>query len=114
MVAQLDIPILMKNAQFTIVLYENAKPNNRYCEANRMYQAMSLGVPIIVGNNPSMAEVVKDKYGIVLKSDGADIKELENAILILNKDFSFYKYNCKIDSKKYVWNDNMIKTEWLK
>lgn len=114
MVDQLSIPTLLKNARYTIVLYEITKPNNRYCEANRLYQAISLGVPVIVGINDTMANLVKNKFGIVLNSDGNDINELYKAISQLKENYREYKSNCVSNSKNYIWKDEFVDFDWFK
>jgi len=113
MVNQLAIPMLLKESLFSIVLYETSKPNNRFCEANRLYQTISLGVPVIVGKNESMADVVQGKYGIVMKTDGSDINELKESIFKLSSDIEFYKSNCIKHSEDYIWKDEYINFDWL-
>lgn len=114
MVPQLSIPSLLKDAEFTLVLYDTAKPNNKYCEANRMYQAMSLGVPVIVGCNPSMRDVVDGNCGIALKSDGADLKELKDAVQEMQKNLNVFKGRCLSSSGQYIWNDSFVNINWFK
>ena len=113
LVPQLTIPSILKKSKFTIVLYETSTPNNKYCEANRMYQSMSLGVPIIVGENPSMAEVVDGIFGIALKSDGSDIEELNEAVKVMCQNMDKYKVNCLKHSRDYIWSENMVDTDWI-
>lgn len=114
MVPQLSIPSLLKHAEFTLVLYETTKPNNKYCEANRMYQAMALGVPVIVGCNPSMKEVVADKYGIALESDGSDFNELKKAVDTLVRNREYYKKNCMDYADEYIWRNSFVDINWFK
>lgn len=113
MVKQLEIPLLLRYAQFSIILYKKCDANNRYCEANRMYQAIALGVPVIVGNNESMESIVKDKFGIVLNSDGSDFDDLKMSIIMMNDNLPFFKHTCCLHSKEFVWNDDMVDTKWL-
>jgi glycosyltransferase involved in cell wall biosynthesis len=113
MVPQLSIPALLKHAVFSIVLYDVQKPNNKYCEANRMYQAMALGVPVIVGCNPSMKEVVAERCGIALKSDGSDFEELCSAINKLTSNIDFYKNNCQEHAGEYIWKDSFVDINWF-
>lgn len=113
MTEQLAIPALLKDAEFTVVLYSITNANNRYCEPNRMYQAISLGVPVIVGCNESMAEVVNNKYGIAMRTDGSNANELKNAVQEMNANLSFYKKNCMLHCCEYIWSDNLVKFEWI-
>jgi glycosyltransferase involved in cell wall biosynthesis len=113
MIDQLAIPVYLRNALFTIVLYDISKPNNRYCEANRFYQAINFGIPVIVGSNETMSEIT-DLYnvGIALKSDGCDLEELRTAINQLLENYDLYKRNAESCKKRFVWNDDLIMKEW--
>lgn len=113
LVPQLTIPSVLREAKFTIVLYETASPNNKFCEANRMYQSMALGVPIIVGENPSMAEVVDEVYGIALKTDGSDLNELGCAVRELCNHLNEYQLNCKEHADDYLWSESMVPMNWM-
>lgn len=110
---QLAIPAYLKQASYTIVLYTKDTPNNLYCEANRFYQAIALGVPVICGFNEPMKEIV-DKYdvGITLESDGRDIEQLKASIYTIESKNSLYKSNCIISKEKMIWNNDMVKEEW--
>jgi len=105
MINQLNIPQYIKDSLFSIVLYDAVKPNNMYCEPNRMYQALSLEIPVIVGNNPPMAELIK-KYaiGVVLNDDGRDIEELKLGINKLLKNRTLYVNNIKYCKNNIIWN----------
>ena len=112
LVPQLTIPSILREAKFTIVLYETATPNNKYCEANRMYQAMAMGVPLIVGENPSMADVVHGTYGIALKSDGSELSELNQAVKDITRNLNHYRNNCLAHSNDYLWSQDMVPLDW--
>lgn len=108
MIDQLSIPSLLRKAKFSIVLYDTSDPNNRFCEANRFYQSIVLGIPTICGNNESMAEIInEDEVGVVLDSDGRDINNIITSIKILLSNYSYYKENCEKYKSKYVWNTNL-------
>lgn len=78
---QLSLSLYLRNAVFTIILYTKDTPNNRYCEANRFYQACSLAVPLICGSNESMKSIIDEWHmGICLKTDGRSLDELIKAI----------------------------------
>lgn len=101
MVDQLKIPAYIRGAQFSMVFYETSRPNNRFCEPNRMYQSIVLGKPVIVGCNEPMKSLV-DKYGfgIVLQGDGSNLEENQRAITSLMEDH-----------EEFVTNINNFKTE---
>ena len=106
MVDQLDIPMYIKGSRFSIVLYDIITPNNKFCEPNRMYQAIVLGVPVIVGCNEPMKDIVeKYQFGIALNHDGKDLDDLKNQIKRLEYKIEHFKKN--IQSKKYkiMWKN---------
>ncbi|NQT27632.1 glycosyltransferase [candidate division KSB1 bacterium] len=114
MINQLDIPQYLKNAMFSIVLYDYSIPNNRYCEANRFYQAINFGIPVIVGSNESMADFIKAyKFGIALEKDGRDIEEISHAITRMLDNYNYYSNNAEYCKNKLLWSDDTIKQEWL-
>lgn len=80
-VNQNEIIHFVDNALLSFVFYKQSSPNNLYCEPNRLYQLITRGVPVIVGNNPPMKNVV-EKYsaGIVLPDDGSDEESLMSAL----------------------------------
>ncbi|MCH2072678.1 glycosyl transferase family 1 [Acinetobacter pittii] len=75
---------VLNKCALTVILYKQDSLNQTYCDANRLYQAMALGVPVIVGNNPTLIETtVNYKNCEVLDNDGGDERSLYNAILRL-------------------------------
>ena len=52
-----------------------------------MYQAIDAGLPVVVGENPSMKSVVEDlKVGVSVNTDGSNISLIEKGIKeVLNK-----------------------------
>jgi glycosyltransferase involved in cell wall biosynthesis len=109
MVEQLSIPSYLKSSKFTIVLYKCSTKNNMYCEANRLYQAIMFSVPVIVGNNPTMADIVKhNKFGIVLSDDGANQSGIELAINELELNYEGFIDSLNIKKSHYVWNDDVV------
>lgn len=77
----------MALCHLSLVFYKNTSPNNFYCEANRLYQAIDAGLPVVVGNNPSMKSVVEELgVGVSIDTDGSDIALIEEGIkTILDK-----------------------------
>ena len=55
------------NADLTLALYDPGIPNNVYASPNKLFEAMASGIPIIVNENTSMANIVqKENCGIVI------------------------------------------------
>lgn len=101
-VKQEEIIRYIDNSYFSVVLYNALTPNNIYCEPNRLYQLISRNVPIIVGNNPVMKDIVSVyNLGYVLEDDGRNKKELIELIdkLIKNRE------DLILNSKKQQFED---------
>ncbi|WP_180063324.1 glycosyl transferase family 1 [Acinetobacter sp. YH16042] len=78
---------ILNKSLFTIVLYKMNATNQIYCDPNRLYQAMNLGIPVIVGNNPSMVEILSHyKNKLILSDDGSNQDELEQSIGVFTKE----------------------------
>lgn len=70
----------LNQCEFTVIFYKQNSLNQVFCDANRLYQAMSVGAPIIIGNNPTLIDATinyRDK--IILNFDGGDISALKIA-----------------------------------
>lgn len=104
-VAQDEILGYVDNAHFSIVLYNSTKPNNMFCEPNRLYQLLVRNIPIICGNNPTMKNIVeKSGGGIVLPDDGRSLDAMEGAFKKMESNYNQYK-----DSRSSLENrDAMI------
>ena len=92
-IAQLKIPQYVSECQLSLIFYKNVQLNNWYCEANRFYQSVILGLPVVTGNNPSMKELVeKYGFGVSLDDDGSSIEKI---VIGMNQVLSNYDYYCK-------------------
>ncbi|WP_180044144.1 MULTISPECIES: glycosyl transferase family 1 [unclassified Acinetobacter] len=70
---------VLKKCEFTVICYKKNSLNQIYCDANRLYQAMALGTPLIIGDNPSMIESTINYHSkIILEGDGSEIKSFSN------------------------------------
>lgn len=105
---QLDIPKYISKSLFTIVLYKENSVNNMYCEPNRLYQSLNLGVPAITGCNPTMSRILLEhKSGIALDNDGEDLKSLSLAIEDLVRNIGEYRVNASFNSLE--WSDSSVR-----
>lgn len=93
-IAQMKIPQYVKECFTTLVFYKNVRPNNWYCEANRFYQSVIMGLPVVVGNNPSMKELI-DKYhfGVSIDDDGRDIDKIKDGLKDVVANYEDYQSN---------------------
>lgn len=71
-VPQMELTRFLDGAVASIILYQKSYGiNNWLCEPNRLFQAMNRNIPVIVGNNPPMAEMIERLGGgLVLADDG--------------------------------------------
>ncbi len=111
-IPQLKIPQYVEQCYMSLIFYKNVRPNNYYCEANRFYQSVLLGLPVVVGNNPSMKELV-DKYnfGVSIEDDGNDIIKIKEGIDKILTYYDTYKVSIKKHRDNLIWGtqDGTIK-----
>lgn len=105
-IAQLKIPQYMKECFMSLVFYKNINPNNYYCEANRFYQSVMMGLPVVVGNNPSMRELV-DQYGfgVSIDDDGCNVQAIIDGISLIRTNYEEYKQNIDLNRDKLLWSN---------
>lgn len=109
MLDQLYTPSVIKEAVFSMVFYNINTPNNRYCEANRFYQSLVFGVPVICGCNEPMKEMIDNYHcGIALESDGSNVYKIKAAIKKILDNYSYYKNNAAIIKDVLIWDDKYI------
>jgi len=100
------------NARFSFVFYSNKNTNNYLCAPNRLYSSIKFGIPVIVGANPTMKNIVEVfKCGVSLNDFGDNSHNIENAIEKMNRNHLFFKKNTKKISEAFDWNsqENIIK-----
>lgn len=94
------------DADLTLALYDPGIPNNVYASPNKLFEAMASGIPIIVNENTSMANIVqKENCGVVIPY--GDKESLIGAISCLKDNEGLRKrlgYNGrKAYENKYNW-----------
>jgi len=108
-VRQFELVNYIDNAVASIVLYNTDKNNNRLCAANRLYQALSRGVPAIVGSNPPMKSLVKSlRCGVVLQYDGRNIFDISEGIHSLLRDYGDYKKQTVEQKHTLTWESQKM------
>lgn len=107
-VPQMEIAPYIDHSLASVVLYEMTNENTRLCAPNRLYQAMSRGIPVVVGANPPMAEFVQQwKCGVVLSGDGRDVDDIQSGIrrvLIRQNEF---RQNAKVCRSSVTWESQI-------
>lgn len=100
----LKVPQYMKLCQATMVFYKNTSINNWYCEANRLYQAVDVGLPAVVGANPPMKAIVEDLgVGISVDTDGSDVTKMAQGLSSLLSDYDKFKSNISKLKDEISW-----------
>lgn len=103
-IPQLKIPQYVRECCLTMVFYKNSTPNNYLCEANRFYQAIILGLPVIAGNNPSLKELIdRYEFGVSIDSDGSDINMIIEGLNKVLDNYDLYKNNVSKDGNLLTW-----------
>lgn len=102
---QLRIPQFVRHCFLSLIFYKNVNPNHFYCEANRFYQSVILGLPVVVGNNPSMKELVeKYELGISIDDDGSDVVKISSGIQSVLNNYDYYHKNTLLHRNKLIWD----------
>jgi len=109
---QMKIPQYVQQCFMALVFYTNVRPNNWYCEANRFYQAVIMGLPVVVGANPPMKEIVeKYGFGVSIDDDGTHVDKIVKGMEDVLHNYSQYKDNIIKNRNLLTWNrqDSVIK-----
>ena len=105
MVRQQMTPHYIRCCKVSLVLYRKTKPNNFYCEPNRMFQSIINECPVVVGVNPPMKALV-DKYhfGVVLKDDGSNVEGISAGIKEALAGHDQFVDEIKKNKDKILWD----------
>ncbi len=107
---QLKIPQYVAQCISTLVFYQNIRPNNYYCEANRFYQSVIMGLPVVVGNNPPMRDIVNEYgFGVSIDDDGHDIGKMSEGLKKVLSDYDYYKSNVFKNRDALTWDKQEYK-----
>lgn len=110
LIPQMKLIDYIDNAIASIVMYSSNTMNSRLCSPNRLYQAISRGIPVIVGNNPPMDNLVSStKSGVIMKTDGREVIEIENAIENILKTQDEYIKNAQQNKAVVNWESQIPK-----
>ncbi len=105
----LKIPQYMALCKLSLVFYKNTSPNNWLCEANRLYQAIDAGLPVVVGANPPMKSIVEGlNVGISVDTDGVDTDKIANGIATLLRSFDNYKKSIEDLKDDIKWDSQTL------
>lgn len=105
MVEQSKIIDYLIPSTLSLILYDSSIKNSELCEPNRLYYAINKRVPVVVGNNLTMANIVKESYcGIILNDCGNNSESIVSGVkYLLNNtcDFNF-DYVCNWESQSEI------------
>lgn len=108
MVKQLKTPQYIRRCFMSLVFYKNTSPNNFYCEANRFYQNIINGNPVVVGNNPPMRELIERYgFGVSIDDDGSDVEAIIAGIKQLMSQYDDYKANIDKNKQHLLWDSQV-------
>lgn len=104
MLPQDSTPIIISGAVFSMVFYAATRPNWRYCEPNRFFQCLALGVPVICGANEPMASMInKYQVGVAIQSYGEKEEDIQDAIFKMIKQAPLFRENSKKMAGLLTW-----------
>jgi glycosyltransferase involved in cell wall biosynthesis len=102
-IPQMELARFIDHAQASVVLYQAHSENTRLCAPNRLYQALARGVPVLVGANPPMAELVRGAAcGAVLTGDGGDVDDVDEGIVRLESGHDAFRRHAA-DVQGLLW-----------
>ena len=105
MVRQQMTPHYIRCCKASLVLYRKTKPNNFYCEPNRMFQSIINECPVVVGCNPPMKELVeKYHFGVVLEDDGTNVTGITDGIKAALANHNCIVEDIKKNKDKILWD----------
>lgn len=107
-VPQKKLVNFIDHAIVSIILYQKDIDNCWLCAPNRLYQALIRGIPVIVGINPPMANLV-NKYncGVVLAGDGSNVVDIKNGIIKIIENQAKFSENTKHCVNNISWESQM-------
>jgi len=71
------------NSDVILATYDPTIPNNKYSSANKLFEAMMFGVPIIVARGTGMDRIV-EKYSLGCVVQYGELSELEHALELIS------------------------------
>ena len=104
-IKQLKTPQYIKECFLSLVFYKNVNPNNWYCEPNRLFQSIINGIPVIVGENPPMKDLVeKFQVGVCADTDGGNQEKITKAMMQAMQRYDYLKENLEKSEGDLLWD----------
>lgn len=103
-VPQLELVNYIDNTIASVIFYQSSNRNSFLCAPNRLYQALARGIPVIVGYNPPMKNLVQQlNNGVVIEGDGGDSMQVYNGLLELYENQAFYVKHAQLNKNRFKW-----------
>lgn len=107
MIPQSRLVDYIDKATVSLILYDSSSVNAKYCEPNRLYYSIVRNTPVIVGNNPTMANIVNScNAGVVLNDDGTNATNITdgiNTFLSIDKETFSFHFPCTWESQSSLF-----------
>jgi glycosyltransferase involved in cell wall biosynthesis len=106
-VPQLEITPYIDQAVASIVFYTTNTSNSRLCAPNRLYQAISRGIPVIVGPNPPMKSII-EKFGCGIIVEHNSPQSILKGIEAIKVYQNVYQNKTNACTNRFVWERQQI------
>lgn len=94
--------------QVGIVNYSDFNRNNIYCASGKIYEFLSIGMPVLCTENFPLKEIISNKYGISNNDFNQSISEICNNYSYFKKSAILFNSKILIDNYNKVFVDNLI------
>jgi succinoglycan biosynthesis protein ExoL len=103
-VPQMELSRFIDHAYASVILYQANSDNTQLCAPNRLYQALVRNVPVVVGANPPMADLVRaNSCGVVLNGDGGDVGDLSEGLQRLEAGHDGFSKAAAVKRDDLTW-----------
>lgn len=95
---------VIDKAAFSIILYRADAPNREYADANRLYQSLGRGIPVVVGSNPGLTWLVrKTGAGVMLRGDGSHVEDVVSGLRKMCENLETYRHLAYSNRDVVIW-----------
>jgi len=103
-IPQMELVNFLDEAEASIIFYTTNNENSRLCAPNRLYQAICRSVPVIVGHNPPMKNIVSElNCGVVIESDGRAVDSILAGFSVFREGKVGFRAQANANSTRFVW-----------
>lgn len=107
MIISEEIISLLDRCTAALVFYNWDRPNNDFCDPNRLYQAIARGAPVVVGANKGLKPIVERLgCGVATEGDGRSVQKIGMALQDLLHKYDSYRANAMKSRSEFSWATN--------